>query len=82
LIKPISAVLRNRISGGDSMAKPKRVNNGPIKCTRCGGEEIRRAQMTMYGRLGFMGPDYRFDVYICKDCSYSELFFQGAKWIV
>ena len=36
----------------------------------------------MHGKLGFMGPDYRFDVYICKDCGYSEFFFQNAKWIM
>ena len=62
LIKTISAVLRNRISGDDSVAKTKRVNNGPTKCARCGSEEIRWAQMTMYGKIGIMGSGYRFDV--------------------
>jgi len=64
------------------MAKPKRSHDIPTKCAWCGSEQIRQAQMTMYGRLGFMGPDYRFDVCICRECGYSVLFFHGVKWIV
>ena len=63
------------------MAKQERKHKIPTKCAQCGCEEIRRSELSMYGKLGFMGPDYRFDVYVCRDCSYSELFFQSAKWI-
>jgi ribosomal protein L40E len=64
------------------MTQEKRARNMPTKCAKCGSEQIRKAQMTMYGKLGFMGPAYRFDAYICKECGHSELFFTGAKWIV
>ncbi|TEU02849.1 MAG: hypothetical protein E3J24_05195 [Dehalococcoidia bacterium] len=63
------------------MAKPKRSHDVPTKCARCGYEQLRQEELSMYGKLGFMGPAYRFYVYICKNCGHSELFFQGAKWI-
>ena len=49
------------------MAEPKRARDIPTRCAKCESEQIREAQLTMYGRLGYMGPAYRFDVYICKD---------------
>jgi predicted nucleic-acid-binding Zn-ribbon protein len=61
--------------------KPKMAEVIPVKCTKCGSEKIKREEFSMHGKLGFMGPDYRFDVYICKNCGYSEFFFQSAKWI-
>ena len=61
--------------------KPKMAEVIPVKCTKCGSEKIKRDEFSMHGKLGFMGPDYRFDVYICKNCGYSEFFFQSAKWI-
>lgn len=63
------------------MAKAKDVDTIPTKCAKCGSEEIKREEFSMYGKLGFMGPAYRFDVYICKDCGYSVFYFQSAKWI-
>jgi len=63
------------------MAKPKKAETVPSCCAKCGEAHIQHSELTMYGKLGFMGPDYRFDVYICKDCGYSEMFFQSAKWI-
>ena len=64
------------------MDMPSRAEVLPAKCAKCGSEELKRAEFSMHGKLGFMGPDYRFDVYICKECGYSELFFQSAKWIM
>ena len=64
------------------MARPKRADTVPTKCARCGSEQLRQAELSMYGKFGFLGPDYRFDVYICKECGYSELFFQKAKWVM
>ncbi|MEA1958118.1 MAG: hypothetical protein U9N44_00365 [Chloroflexota bacterium] len=63
------------------MARPKKAGTVPSKCAKCSSGEIERAELSMYGKLGFMGPDYRFDVYICTVCGFSELYFQGAKWI-
>ena len=63
------------------MAKPKKAEAVPTKCTICGDEDLKHEEFSMYGKLGFMGPAYRFDVYICKNCGYSEFFFQSAKWI-
>jgi len=64
------------------MGMPNRADSIPTKCAKCGSEQIKRAQFSMYGKLGFLGPDYRFDIYICRECGYSELFFQSAKWIM
>jgi predicted nucleic-acid-binding Zn-ribbon protein len=61
--------------------KPKSAEFVPTKCAKCGNEEIKREEFSMHGKLGFMGPDYRFDVYICRNCGHSEFFFQSAKWI-
>jgi hypothetical protein len=54
----------------------------PTECKRCGAQDLKHEEFSMHGKLGFMGPDYRFDVYICKACSKSEFFFQSAKWIM
>ena len=63
------------------MAEPKNAGVVPETCIKCSSTRIQHQEMTMYGKLGFMGPDYRFDCYICKECGFSELFFQKAKWI-
>ena len=63
------------------MAEPKKAGTVPTECGKCSSSQVERQEMTMYGKLGFMGPDYRFDCYICRECGYSELFFQTAKWI-
>jgi len=64
------------------MGDPKKKEVIPIKCSKCSSVRLEHQVMTMYGKLGFMGPDYRFDCYICKECGFSELFFQKAKWIM
>ena len=63
------------------MAEPKKAGTVPTECGKCSSSQVEHQEMTMYGKLGFMGPDYRFDCYICRECGYSELFFQKAKWI-
>ena len=63
------------------MAEPKKAGVVPEECIKCSSTQIAHQEMTMYGKLGFMGPDYRFDCYICKECGFSELFFQKARWI-
>jgi len=64
------------------MARPKRAYSLTTKFAKCGSKELRRTELSMYGKLGFLGPDYRFDVYICKNCGHTELFFQKASWIM
>jgi len=63
------------------MAEPKKAEVIPTKCGKCSSTQLEHQEMTMYGKLGIMGPDYRFDCYICKECGYSELFFRKASWI-
>ena len=63
------------------MAEPKKAEVIPTKCGKCSSDQVVRQEVTMYGKLGFMGPDYRFDCYICKECGFCELFFQKASWI-
>lgn len=64
------------------MAKPGKEDVIPARCKRCGGEKFKHDEFSMHGKLGFMGPDYRFDVYICESCNKTEFFFQSAKWIM
>jgi predicted nucleic-acid-binding Zn-ribbon protein len=64
------------------MARPKRDDVIPSKCEKCGSEQLEHWEFSMHGKLGFLGPDYRFDVYVCEGCSYSEFFFQSAKWLM
>ena len=49
----------------------------PTKCVKCSSENMRREELAMGGRHGMLGGGrgYRFDVYICQECGYSELFF-------
>jgi predicted nucleic-acid-binding Zn-ribbon protein len=49
------------------MAKSNKADVIPKKCAKCGNEELKREEFSVYGKLGFMGPAYRFDVYICKN---------------
>lgn len=53
----------------------------PTKCTRCGSDRLKHQEFAMHGKLGFMGPDYRFDAYICTNCGHTSFFFRSAKWI-
>jgi len=49
----------------------------PTKCAKCGSEKIKHEELAMGRRYGIArGRGYRFDVYICEDCGYSELFFK------
>jgi predicted nucleic-acid-binding Zn-ribbon protein len=60
---------------------PSRLDIIPTKCPKCGNDRIKREQLEMHGRWGFAGPAYRFDVYICGNCGYSEIFFNKATWL-
>jgi len=53
----------------------------PTKCPRCGSKELKHEEFSVHGKVGIVGPDYRFDVYICEACRNAQFFFQGAKWI-
>ena len=49
----------------------------PPKCAKCGSKKIGHEILSMGGRYGgAMGRGYRFDVYICEECGYSEFFFK------
>lgn len=63
------------------MKTPGKPDVIPIKCARCGSERIRREELAMHGKWGFMGRSYKFDFYICQQCGYSELFFKRASWL-
>jgi predicted nucleic-acid-binding Zn-ribbon protein len=65
-----------------AVAKLDRDDVIPTKCSKCGNLDLDHGEFSMHGKLGFMGPDYRFDVYICSNCGFSLFFFQGAKWIL
>ena len=53
----------------------------PTRCAKCRNDRIKREQLEMHGKRGFLGPAYRFDVYICENCGYSEIFFTKSTWI-
>ena len=54
----------------------------PIKCVKCDSERIKLEELTMGGRHGeSLGRVYKFYVYICEECGYSELFYKGkSSW--
>jgi len=53
----------------------------PRKCAKCGNDIIKREELRMDGKYGLMGPAYKFDVYVCQHCGYSELFFKKTSWL-
>ena len=55
----------------------------PTKCVKCGSDKMRREELTLGGKQGMVtGRGYRFDVYICEECGYSELFFrERTAWV-
>jgi len=49
----------------------------PTKCAKCGSDRLKREELAMHGRYGSLASrNYKFDVYICEECSYSEFFFR------
>ena len=63
------------------METPTRYDVIPTKCAKCGADVIKRLELEMHGKWGFVGPATRFDVYVCTNCGYSELFFNKSSWI-
>ena len=52
------------------------------KCPKCGCERWVTEELTMYGKYGYIGQGYRFTVFICEDCRYSQLFYSHrSAWI-
>ena len=52
------------------------------RCPKCECERWIREDLAMYGRYGIMGRGYRFLVFICEDCGYSQLFYsERSAWI-
>jgi len=60
---------------------PSRSDVLPTKCVKCGNDVIQRSELEMHGKWGFIGPAARFDVYVCTNCGYAELFFNKSAWI-
>lgn len=55
----------------------------PGACPKCGCESWIREELAMYGRYGIMGRAYRFHVFICEDCGYSQFFYsERSTWIL
>ena len=56
--------------------------SAPQKCAKCNAPEFQIEKVVMYGKFGTMGMGFRFDVYICRRCGYSENYFTGrARWV-
>ena len=53
----------------------------PQKCGKCGSPDLRKELLTMYGKYGAIGRGYRFDVYICRMCGYSESYFADRTFV-
>jgi predicted nucleic-acid-binding Zn-ribbon protein len=49
---------------------------GEWKCPKCGSEDYRLEELMMTGRHGVIGRGYRFNVFICQKCGYSELYYR------
>ena len=56
----------------------------PNKCVKCGSENIRTEELAMSRKHGALGGKrgYIFNVYICEECGYSELYFkERTVWV-
>ena len=55
----------------------------PNKCAKCGSENIKTEELAVGGRHGVVGGrGYRFNVYICEECGYSEFYFkERTVWV-
>ena len=55
----------------------------PKICRKCGSDKLKREELIMGGKYGTtVGRGYRFDVYICEECGYSELFYrERTGWV-
>jgi len=55
----------------------------PKRCVKCGSEKFKQAVLSMYGKDGaFGGGATRFNVHICEQCGYSEIFYKNkSNWI-
>ena len=49
------------------------------KCPKCGGTDIQREEGRLEGAFG--GSRLFFDVYICNNCKYSELYFLERTYV-
>lgn len=63
------------------MGLPDKYDVIPTKCAKCGNERIIRHELSMHGRWGFWGRACIFDVYVCGNCGYAELFLKKSSWI-
>ena len=59
------------------------MSSQPERCAKCGSEKIKHETLSMSGKDGsFGGRGYRFDVYICEKCGYSEFYYKSKSlWI-
>ncbi len=48
-------------------------------CPKCGSNHIRREEGRLEGAFG--GSRLFFDVYICNNCKYSELYFVERSYV-
>ena len=49
------------------------------KCTKCASTDIRREEGRLEGAFG--SSRLFFDVYICNNCMYSELYFLERTYV-
>jgi predicted nucleic-acid-binding Zn-ribbon protein len=49
------------------------------KCPKCGSTNIKTEQGRLEGEFG--GSRLFFDVYICNNCRYSELYFVERSYV-
>jgi predicted nucleic-acid-binding Zn-ribbon protein len=49
------------------------------QCPKCQGEKWKQEELCMYGRHGVMGKGWRFWVFICQECGYSELYHKDTS---
>ncbi len=52
---------------------------GMTKCPKCGSTNIKTEQGRLEGEFG--GSRLFFDVYICDNCRYSELYFIERSYV-
>lgn len=49
-------------------------------CFRCGSKNVKHETISLMGKRGMLSTKgFIFDLYLCEDCNYAELYYRPPK---
>lgn len=55
---------------------------GPQTCVKCHSADFHKENLTFCAKRWMLGRGYRFTVYICRNCGYTEHYLLNQKiWV-